>query len=285
MPTFGSTIYSQSSNACNGKSAANSFASLVQTASKAPTENALPTLRVPSTSPRATLAGDDATTSPDRTLSPRCATVTMMLAKRITRNAWSVEDEHYFEPNHMNVWQTLEFLSSITLRKRYNYEGYNDNNNSIQALAPSWRRDSFVEKNVNPNVDEASTSRKSSGGSATGGRGISSAGSGKYALKSGNVNASSHPGGGNFSDSLDVSGVENTGGGGTGAIRNRGSSSSSGQTRQRKNSKHNNVDKRRNPNKSSVRRKRRCKQKLLIKEIDTEYALSPTDYADLIKCT
>ncbi|XP_073825468.1 uncharacterized protein isoform X1 [Musca autumnalis] len=217
---------------------------------------------------------DDAT-SPDRT--PRnCATVTMMLAKRITRNAWSVEDEHFFESNHMNVWQTLEFISSFTLRKRYNYEGYNDNNNGALALTPSWRRDSFVEKNVNPNVDEAASgSRKS-----TGGDGPSSAGSGKYGVSSGNVNASSHQN--RQFDSGDGTGPGSrvgsaSGNVGANHIGVRGKKPSV-KTKKCKSSKL-------NRKKSNIRRNRVNNQKLLTNDLDTEYALSPSDYVDLIKCT
>ncbi|SPP79652.1 Hypothetical predicted protein [Drosophila guanche] len=77
----------------------------------------------------------------------RCATVTMLLAQRIARNAcWSVDDETCYSANKMNVWQTLEYLSGLSLRKRYNYEGYADTQNVIRSLTPSWRRDSFAEK-------------------------------------------------------------------------------------------------------------------------------------------
>ncbi|KAH8413295.1 hypothetical protein KR009_009767 [Drosophila setifemur] len=77
----------------------------------------------------------------------RCATVTMLLAQRIARNAcWSVDEEPSYSANKMNVWQTLEYLSGLSLRKRYNYEGFADNQNVIRTLTPSWRRDSFAEK-------------------------------------------------------------------------------------------------------------------------------------------
>lgn len=77
----------------------------------------------------------------------RCATVTMLLAQRIARNAcWSVDEEPSYSANKMNVWQTLEYLSGLSLRKRYNYEGFSDTQNVIRTLTPSWRRDSFSEK-------------------------------------------------------------------------------------------------------------------------------------------
>ncbi|KAH8403132.1 hypothetical protein KR222_005768, partial [Zaprionus bogoriensis] len=76
-----------------------------------------------------------------------CATVTMLLAQRIARNdCWSVDDEPCYRANKMNVWQTLEYLSGLNLRKRYNYEGYADTQNLIRTLTPSWRRDSYAEK-------------------------------------------------------------------------------------------------------------------------------------------
>ncbi|XP_052852538.1 probable DNA double-strand break repair Rad50 ATPase isoform X3 [Drosophila gunungcola] len=77
----------------------------------------------------------------------RCATVTMLLAQRIARNAgWSVDAEPSYSANKMNVWQTLEYLSGLSLRKKYNYEGFADTQNVIRTLTPSWRRDSFAEK-------------------------------------------------------------------------------------------------------------------------------------------
>lgn len=77
----------------------------------------------------------------------KCATVTMLLAQRIARNdCWSVDDEPCYRANKMNVWQTLEYLSGLSLRKRYNYEGYADTQNLIRTLTPSWRRDSYAEK-------------------------------------------------------------------------------------------------------------------------------------------
>jgi len=77
----------------------------------------------------------------------RCATVTMLLAQRIARNAcWSVDEETSFSANKMNVWQTLEYLSGLSLRKKYNYEGFSDTHNVLRTLTPSWRRDSFAEK-------------------------------------------------------------------------------------------------------------------------------------------
>uniref|UniRef100_A0A1A9W1T4 Uncharacterized protein n=1 Tax=Glossina brevipalpis TaxID=37001 RepID=A0A1A9W1T4_9MUSC len=87
------------------------------------------------------------------------ATITMMLAKRIARNGneWSVDNERYFDSNAMNVWQTLEYLSSVKWRKRFNYEGYNDAKNALRMLTPSWRRDSFAEKSIASKVDEPSS--------------------------------------------------------------------------------------------------------------------------------
>lgn len=77
----------------------------------------------------------------------KCATVTMLLAQRIARNdCWSVDDEPCYRANKMNVWQTLEYLSGLSLRKRYNYEGFADTQNLIRTLTPSWRRDSYAEK-------------------------------------------------------------------------------------------------------------------------------------------
>lgn len=77
----------------------------------------------------------------------KCTTVTMLLAQRIARNdCWSVDDEPCYRANKMNVWQTLEYLSGLSLRKRYNYEGFVDTQNLIRTLTPSWRRDSYAEK-------------------------------------------------------------------------------------------------------------------------------------------
>uniref|UniRef100_A0A1I8PYQ9 Uncharacterized protein n=1 Tax=Stomoxys calcitrans TaxID=35570 RepID=A0A1I8PYQ9_STOCA len=228
-----------------------------------PEENAVPS----TTSVCATSQGDEgATTSPNRT-QIKCATVTMMLANRITRNAWSVEDEHFFESNHMNVWQTLEFLSGITLRKRYNYEGYNDNNNSILALAPSWRRDSFVEKNVDPTIDEA-TRRKSAC------LGSSSPGSGKYAGTSGNDNETMHKNSHGF------------GGSGGGFVNGPSAGRKRTKQKDRKSTqRHQTGNSRKRSHKSQSHRRKLPKPTVLIKELDMEFALSPTDYADLIKCT
>jgi len=62
----------------------------------------------------------------------KCTTVTMLLAQRIARNdCWSVDDEPCYRSNKMNVWQTLEYLSGLSLRKRYNYEGFSDTQNLI----------------------------------------------------------------------------------------------------------------------------------------------------------
>lgn len=77
----------------------------------------------------------------------KCATVTMLLAQRIARNdCWSVDAEPRYSSHKMNVWQTLEYLSGLSLRKRYNYEGYADTQNLIRTLTPSWRRDSYAER-------------------------------------------------------------------------------------------------------------------------------------------
>ncbi|KAM7353873.1 uncharacterized protein ACRADG_005792 [Cochliomyia hominivorax] len=179
------------------------------------------------------------TTSPDRTA--KCATVTMMLAERIIRNDWSVEDEHFFESNTMNVWQTLEFLSNLNSRKRYNYEGYNDANNAIRTLTPSWRRDSFVEKNVNPNVDESNSGPNR-----------------KYSTVANGTTTEVH-------DNTLIG----TAGGVSGNGLRTGSAGSGfiGRT-------------------TKIRhRRRRNKQELQNNELDSEYALSPSDYTDLIKCT
>ncbi|ALC39434.1 CG14538 [Drosophila busckii] len=77
----------------------------------------------------------------------KCTTVTMLLAQRIARNdCWSVDDERLHHSNKMNVWQTLEYLSGLSQRKRFNYDGFADTQNLIRTLTPSWRRDSFAEK-------------------------------------------------------------------------------------------------------------------------------------------
>ncbi|XP_075152738.1 uncharacterized protein LOC142226553 [Haematobia irritans] len=221
------------------------------------------------------------TTSPDCTPA-KCATVTMMLANRITRNAWSVEDEHFFESNHMSVWQTIEFLSGLTLRKRYNYEGYNDNNNSVLPLAPSWRRDGFVEKNVDPTIDEAT--RRRSAGPVTSGSDydllhqdqslIGDGTAGGVVGHMGSVGAinSGVPAGRNRE---------------TGQKRKTGHNQAIGHVNNKKSSKRKHpADIRKKSNKSrDLRRKQRNKQELALKEVETEYALSPSDYVDLIKCT
>lgn len=97
--------------------------------------------------------------------SANSTTITMMLANRITHpGEWSVDDEHFFETNTMNVWQTLEFLSSLNLRKRYHYEGYSDSENIIRTLTPSWRRDSFAEKAVTNKEESGATGDGSGSG-------------------------------------------------------------------------------------------------------------------------
>lgn len=200
--------------------------------------------RTPSSSHNLKLKG--ATTSPESTT--KCATVTMMLAERIIRNDWSVEDEHFFESNNMNVWQTLEFISSINSRKRYNYEGYNDAKNAISALTPSWRRDSFVEKNVNPNGDESNNGPNR-----------------KYSTVATGSGSQVH----DNSDISNVGGVEGNAG-------LRGSSASRGGS---------GFGRRPSKYTKAGHRRRRNKKKLQTIELDPEYALSPSDYSDLIKCT
>ncbi|XP_023296347.2 centrosome-associated protein CEP250 isoform X1 [Lucilia cuprina] len=196
-----------------------------------------------------------ATTSPERTA--KCATVTMMLAERIIRNDWSVEDEHFFDSNNMNVWQTLEFLSGVNSRKRYNYEGYNDANNAIRTLTPSWRRDSFVEKNVNPNGDESNSGPN-----------------GKYSTVANSTSETNDHLVNNNAGAVDVNGLRGgsagRGGGAAGISRNHRSSFSHSKASKYAKASH---------------RRRRDKQKLQANELDPEYALSPADYSDLIKCT
>ncbi|KRG02655.1 uncharacterized protein Dmoj_GI25984 [Drosophila mojavensis] len=88
----------------------------------------------------------------------KCATVTMLLAQRIARNdCWSVDAEPRYGSNKMNVWQTLEYLSGLSLRKRYNYEGYVDTQHLIRTLTPSWRRDSYAEKTKAEEANAAGT--------------------------------------------------------------------------------------------------------------------------------
>ncbi|KAI8124838.1 hypothetical protein CVS40_4743 [Lucilia cuprina] len=196
-----------------------------------------------------------ATTSPE--LTAKCATVTMMLAERIIRNDWSVEDEHFFDSNNMNVWQTLEFLSGVNSRKRYNYEGYNDANNAIRTLTPSWRRDSFVEKNVNPNGDESNSGPN-----------------GKYSTVANSTSETNDHLVNNNAGAVDVNGLRGgsagRGGGAAGIGRNHRSSFSHSKASKYAKASH---------------RKRKDKQKLQANELDPEYALSPADYSDLIKCT
>ncbi|KAH8378135.1 hypothetical protein KR093_009455, partial [Drosophila rubida] len=95
-----------------------------------------------------------------------CTTVTMLLAQRIARNdCWSVDDEPRYRSNKMNVWQTLEYLSGLSLRKRYNYEGFADTQNLIRTLTPSWRRDSYAEKTK---VEETASSAAAAASTAAG---------------------------------------------------------------------------------------------------------------------
>lgn len=195
-----------------------------------------------------------ATTSPDRTT--KCATVTMMLAERIIRNDWSVEDEHFFESNNMNVWQTLEFLSGLNTRKRYNYEGYNDAKNALRTLTPSWRRDSFVEKNVNPNGDESNTTSK-----------------GKYTTVTA-TNLEDHDTA--LSNTANGTNVE----GSDMRIDSAGMNLKKHSRYGRKRSSHS-----KNCRNASGFRKRTTNKNANINDIDPEYALSPSDYTDLIKCT
>ncbi|KAH8385405.1 hypothetical protein KR200_011367 [Drosophila serrata] len=100
----------------------------------------------------------------------RCATVTMLLAQRIARNAgcWAVDEEPSYSSNKMNVWQTLEYLSGLSLRKKYNYEGYADTHNVIRTLTPSWRRDSFAEKAKAEELTGGAVAGAGGGASVTG---------------------------------------------------------------------------------------------------------------------
>ncbi|KAH8293151.1 hypothetical protein KR044_007049 [Drosophila immigrans] len=99
----------------------------------------------------------------------KCTTVTMLLAQRIARNdCWSVDDEPRYRSSKMNVWQTLEYLSGLSLRKRYNYEGFADTQNLIRTLTPSWRRDSYAEKTKAE--ETASSSAAAAGGGGGGGK-------------------------------------------------------------------------------------------------------------------
>ncbi|XP_064537308.1 uncharacterized protein LOC135427666 [Drosophila montana] len=95
----------------------------------------------------------------------RCATVTMLLARRIARGSdcWSVDAEPRYRANKMNVWQTLEYLSGLGLRKRYNYEGFADTQHLIRTLTPSWRRDSFAERSK---AEDAAAAAASGAGNA-----------------------------------------------------------------------------------------------------------------------
>ncbi|KAH8237559.1 hypothetical protein KR038_009645, partial [Drosophila bunnanda] len=173
----------------------------------------------------------------------RCATVTMLLAQRIARNAgcWAVDEEPSYGSNKMNVWQTLEYLSGLSLRKKYNYEGYADTHNVIRTLTPSWRRDSFAEK--------AKAEELTGGAIAGGGGGTASvAGVTKYTEE----RSSTAP--------LIVQDA---------AIRSSFQSSD-------------NVALGRSG--SSGLRRRHRSRKRNGPQLDPEYALSPEDLQDLVKC-
>ncbi|KRF98724.1 uncharacterized protein Dwil_GK28196 [Drosophila willistoni] len=175
-----------------------------------------------------------------------CTTVTMLLAQRIARrnNGWSVDNEPCYSSNKMNVWQTLEYLSSLSLRKRYNYEGFVDTHNVIRTLTPSWRRDSYAEKTK---AEEIVGSIKN----------IGESGSGKYGEGERGANRRSIGGVGvgvadpiqDFHTSVQSS--DNL----TVALRSGGT-------------KH--------------RTARRRKKREI--SLDPEYALSPEDLQDLVKC-
>lgn len=188
---------------------------------------------------------------PDTPAGGKCATVTMMLANQIARSNWSVDDEHFFETNTMNVWQTLEFLSGIALRKRYHYEGYNDTENIIRTLTPSWRRDSFVEKTANP-AEEGGSGKYPTDGSEKDGSGRQPrAQSGQDGRR-----------GEQDYGALGVAGASAVAGGGQRPKTVKERKTSTGRRKKRKGAK---------------------KEKPLT-ELDSEYAMSPLDYTDLVKC-
>ncbi|KAH8283046.1 hypothetical protein KR054_011892 [Drosophila jambulina] len=172
----------------------------------------------------------------------RCATVTMLLAQRIARNAgcWAVDEEPSYSSNKMNVWQTLEYLSGLSLRKKYNYEGYADTHNLIRTLTPSWRRDSFAEK---------AKAEELTGGAAAGG-GASVTGVAKYTEE----RSSTAP--------LIVQDA---------GIRSSFQSSD-------------NVALGRSGSSGLRRRHRSRNRKRNGPQLDPEYALSPEDLQDLVKC-
>uniref|UniRef100_A0A1B0AEQ5 Uncharacterized protein n=1 Tax=Glossina pallidipes TaxID=7398 RepID=A0A1B0AEQ5_GLOPL len=171
----------------------------------------------------------------------------MMLAKRIACNGneWSVGDERYFDSNAMNVWQTLEYLSSVNWRKRFNYDGYNDAKNALRMLTPSWRRDSFAEKSIASKGDEppSATSRKP----------VNS----KYT---------------DTGETPDKNAIRPT------------SADNREQTSQDNNLVFASETYQGATKKLKVRKKRGRKKILRAEDLDPEYALSPDDYTDLIKC-
>lgn len=178
-------------------------------------------------------------------------TITMMLANRITHpDEWAVDDEHFYETNTMNVWQTLEFLSGLNLRKRYHYEGYSDTENIIGTLTPSWRRDSFAEK--------AAVNKEESSGDGSG------SGSGRGRGKMPVENVGGHFAG-NGADAMhrDQHRSNNN------SKSNRAKSVSVGKVRFVR-------------NKCGNGRQQRCRTK--SETLDPEYVLLPTEYNDLVKC-
>ncbi|KAH8334306.1 hypothetical protein KR059_008709 [Drosophila kikkawai] len=173
----------------------------------------------------------------------RCATVTMLLAQRIARNAgcWAVDEEPSYSSNKMNVWQTLEYLSGLSLRKKYNYEGYADTHNVIRTLTPSWRRDSFAEK---AKAEELT-------GGAAGAGGTSVAGVAKYTEERTSTAPLITQDAGIRSSFQSSDNVALARSGSTGLGR---------------------------------RRQRSRSRKRIGPQLDPEYALSPEDLQDLVKC-
>ncbi|XP_017462527.1 PREDICTED: uncharacterized protein LOC108355906 [Rhagoletis zephyria] len=195
--------------------------------------------------------------------SKRLSSQSSSLTGRIAHNSdWSVDDEHFFETNTMNVWQTLEFLSGVNLRKRYHYEGYNDTENIIRTLTPSWRRDSFAEKAAAANKEDAN----GAGGSGGGGGGGGGGGSGRGKAPTDNANAEYI-------------------GNGTAIMRQNQQLSSKNNNNTKKGSRAVFVKVRKSGKSGervkSDKQQQRCKKSVTL---DPQYALSQAEFTDLVKC-
>lgn len=169
----------------------------------------------------------------------------------------------------MNVWQTLEFLSGINLRKRYHYEGYSDTENIIRTLTPSWRRDSYAEKAAAANKEEnggAGGTSGAAGGTGSGGRGKAPVDNVDTDFMANGATAMRRDQTGSSSNGKGVRNVA------TVKAKKSGKRSSTGQVRFARDKS----------GKSGGSKQQQRRAKSVTQ--DAQYVMLPAEYTDLVKC-